>query len=62
MEYAAQAPELLQIFFGDAITIDEQDEEAKAALALDTSPAVLQALLTEVKALSAWDTAQVRQI
>ena len=44
MEYAAQAPELLQIFFGDAITIDEQDEEAKAALALDTSPDVLQYL------------------
>lgn len=62
MEYAAQAPQLLQVFFGETVLWDENDGEAQEVLALSTSPAVLKALLAKVQTLYAWDAAQVRQV
>ncbi|HZK24448.1 MAG TPA: glutamate--tRNA ligase [Oscillospiraceae bacterium] len=62
LEYAAQAPQLLQVFFGETVSWDENDAEAQEVLALETSPAVLKALLAKVQTLYAWDVAQVRQV
>ncbi|MCR3921098.1 MAG: glutamate--tRNA ligase [Firmicutes bacterium] len=62
IEYLAQAPELLQAFFGETVILDQSDEDAKRVLALETSPAVIAAFLTKVQEVSEWDGDLVRQL
>ena len=62
LEYLAQVPDFVKVFFGETVELDEKDTAAQQALALETSPAVLQAFLTKTREVSAWDVPQVRQI
>ena len=62
MEYAAQAPELLQIYFGETVELDPADEEAGKVLALETSPAVISALAQKAEAYPDWDSETVRRV
>lgn len=62
LEYAAQAPEVLRVFFGETAELHEQDEEAKQVMALETSTAVIHAFREKVLSVSSWDGETVRQI
>ncbi|NLN07289.1 MAG: glutamate--tRNA ligase [Firmicutes bacterium] len=62
MEYAAQAPELLQVYFGETVELDPADEVAGNVLALDTSPAVINALAQKAAAYTGWDSETVRRV
>lgn len=60
MEYAAQAPELLSVFFGD--TVEIQDDEAREILAMETSPGVIRALCDKAAAYEEWDDETVKKV
>lgn len=62
LEYAAQAPELVAVFFGEHVELDEEDEEAKQVLALETSPAVIRAFREKALEQNSWDGETVRQL
>lgn len=62
LEYIAQAPDLLRIFFGEEVFLDENDEEAKQVLALETSAAVMAAFRERALAYDSWDGETVRGI
>ncbi|NLM51900.1 MAG: glutamate--tRNA ligase [Firmicutes bacterium] len=62
MEYAAQAPELMRVFFGDTVLLDKEDEEVKQILSLETSVQVISALQQRAEEMDSWDSATVRRI
>ncbi|NLZ38549.1 MAG: glutamate--tRNA ligase [Firmicutes bacterium] len=62
LEYLAQIPDLVKVFFGETVELAEEDAAAKEVLALETSSAVLQAFLKKAQEASAWDEPQIRQI
>ncbi|NLM46258.1 MAG: glutamate--tRNA ligase [Firmicutes bacterium] len=62
MEYAAQAPELLRVYFGETVELDPADDAAGEVLALDTSPAVISALAQKAAAYTDWDSEIVRRV
>jgi nondiscriminating glutamyl-tRNA synthetase len=62
LEFGAQAAEQMGIFFGETIAFDEQDEEARQVMALETSPAVMKALREKALTAENWDTETVRSL
>lgn len=60
LEYAAQAPELLSVFFGE--TVEIQDDEAREILAMETSPGVIRAFLEKAKSYEEWDEETVKRV
>ena len=62
LEYAAQAPNLVAVFFGASVTMTEGDEEAQQVLALETSPAVINAFRERALQHNAWDAETVREV
>lgn len=62
LEYLAQAPDQMKVFFGERVELDDDDSEAQQVLALATSPAVIQAFLAKTKEVAQWDASQVRQL
>jgi nondiscriminating glutamyl-tRNA synthetase len=62
LEYGAQAPEQMGVFFGDTADFDESDDEAKQVMALETSPAVINAFREKAMQADVWDGETVRLI
>lgn len=62
LEYLAQVPGLLRVFFGEDVFLDESDDEAKQVLALETSTAVMAAFRERALSLNSWDGETVRGI
>ncbi|NLP36375.1 MAG: glutamate--tRNA ligase [Firmicutes bacterium] len=62
MEYAAQAPELMRVFFGDTVLLDKDNEEVKQTLSLNTTKQVISALQQRAGELTSWDSATVRKL
>ncbi|MDW7649939.1 MAG: glutamate--tRNA ligase [Bacillota bacterium] len=62
LEYAAQAPDVISVFFGDTVDVDSEDTDARQVLALETSPAVIRAFREKALEHKAWDSETVRSI
>ncbi|EEG76886.1 glutamate--tRNA ligase [Dethiobacter alkaliphilus] len=62
LEYAAQITEHAAAFFGEEPELDQEDEDAKAVLALETSPAVIAAFRQKALELQEWDGETVKAI
>lgn len=62
LEYASQVAELAAVFFGEAVELHPDDEEAKQVLALETSPAVIAAFREKALAHQTWDSDTVRAV
>jgi len=62
LEFAAQAPDVARVFFGETVELDHGDEEAKQVLSLETSTKVIRALLARASAFEDWDQDTVRQV
>lgn len=62
LEYAAQIPELVRVFFGSEVQLADHDDEARQILALETSPEVIGAFRERALAFTKWDAETVRQV
>lgn len=62
LEFGAQAPELIKVFFGDEVEFDEDDDEAKQVMALETSPVVMRVFREKALTFSNWDGETVKQV
>jgi nondiscriminating glutamyl-tRNA synthetase len=60
LEYAAQITGLVKVFFGETADIDSSDEEAALVLALETTPAVINAFRDKALNYTGWDEETVR--
>ena len=62
LEYAAQAPDLLAVFFGESIAVAADDDEGNQVLALESSFAVINAFRARAVQYEAWDAETVRAV
>ncbi|MCW3491058.1 glutamate--tRNA ligase [Dethiobacter alkaliphilus] len=62
LEYASQITEQAAAFFGEEPELDQADEDAKAVLALETSPAVIASFRQKALELQEWDGETVKAI
>lgn len=62
LEYAAQAPHLLAVFFGESVAVATDDDEGNQVLALESSPAVINAFRARALQFEAWDAEMVREV
>lgn len=62
LSYLAEVPALVKVFFGEAVELDEDDEEAKQILALETSPVVIRAFYERALEMDDWNEEIVRQL
>jgi nondiscriminating glutamyl-tRNA synthetase len=61
LEYAEQITGLVKVFFGETVELCDTDEEAAQVLALETTPAVIKALMAEARSFTEWDEDTVRK-
>lgn len=60
LEYAAQCPEHVRVFFGETVELDDE-EEINLVMALETTPAVLNAFREKALTFAQWNGDTVRQ-
>lgn len=62
LSYCAQITEVAAAYFGEAVELEDGDEEARLALAEKTAPAVISSLREKTRQFTEWDDETVRQV